>query len=134
MKRLALFMMVVSVVALYAVGCNGNKTVRKQNQELTQRVAELEDQLEHAEAIIASGTTNAQTPAGESVYIIVEGDTLWSIAKRQLGSGARHKEILALNPHITKDKPPTIGTKLIMPPQWESQARNKVHWGATLEP
>jgi nucleoid-associated protein YgaU len=122
MKRLALFMTVVSVVALYAVGCDSLKGeelqfFRKQNQELTQRVAELEDQLEHAEAIIASATTNAQTPAGESVYIIVEGDTLWGIAKRQLGSGARHKEILALNPHIKEDKPLAIGTKLKVPHQ-----------------
>ena len=114
MKRLALFMTVVGVVALCTGGCNG-KSVRKQNQELTQRVAELEDQLEQAEAIIASGATNAQAPTGDSVYIIVEGDTLWGIAKRQLGSGARHKEILALNPQIAKDKPLTIGTKLKMP-------------------
>ena len=116
MKRLALLMAVAGVVALCAGGCNG-KSIRKQNQELTQRVAELEDQLEQAEAIIASATTYAQTPTGQSVYIIVEGDTLWGIAKRQLGSGARHKEILALNPNITKNKPLTIGTKLTMPPQ-----------------
>jgi LysM repeat protein len=126
MKRLALLMIVVGVVALCVGGCDSTKEqelqfFRKQNQELTQRVAELEDQLEQAEAIIASGTTNAQTPAGESIYIIVKGDTLWSIAKRQLGSSARHKEILALNPHITKDKPLTIGTKLKMPPNRKSR-------------
>ena len=116
MKRWALRMAAVGVALLCAAGCNG-KSVRKQNQELTQRVAELEDQLEQAEAIIASATANAQTSTGESVYIIVEGDTLWGIAKRQLGSGARHKEILALNPHIIKNKPLTIGTTLIMPPR-----------------
>ena len=120
MKRLALLMTVAGVVALCARGCDCSQKLESaqiQNRKLTLRVAELEDQLEQAEVIIASRTTNAQTPAGESVYIIVKGDTLWSIAKRQLGSGARHKEILALNPHITKDKPLTIGTKLIMPPQ-----------------
>ena len=116
MKRWALRMAVVGVALLCAAGCNG-KSVQKQNQELTQRVAELEDQLEQAEAIIASATTNAQTPTGQPVYIIVEGDTLWGIAKRQLGSGARHKEILALNPHIIKNKPLTIGTTLRMPPR-----------------
>ena len=51
MKRLALLMTVVSIVALYAVGCDSSKGeelqfFRKQNQELTQRVAELEVQLE----------------------------------------------------------------------------------------
>ena len=116
MKRWALRMAVAGVALVCAAGCNG-KSVRKQNQELTQRVAELEGQLEQAEAIIASSTANTQTPTGQPAYIIVEGDTLWGIAKRQLGSGARHKEILALNPHITKNKPLTIGTTLRMPPR-----------------
>ena len=113
MKRLALLMTVVGVVALCAGGCD--KSAQKQNQELTRRVAELEDQLEQAKAIISAAATDAQASAGESVYIVVEGDSLWSIAKKQLGSGIRHKEILALNPHITKDKPLSIGTKLKMP-------------------
>ena len=116
MKRWALRMAVAGMALVCVAGCNG-KSVRKQNQELTQRVAELEGQLEQAEAIIASSTANAQTPTGQPAYIIVEGDTLWGIAKRQLGSGARHKEILALNPHITKNKPLTIGTTLRMPPR-----------------
>ncbi|MFZ9034372.1 MAG: LysM peptidoglycan-binding domain-containing protein [Anaerohalosphaeraceae bacterium] len=117
MKRWALRMAVAGVALLCAAGCNG-KSVRKQNQELTQRVAELENQLEQAEAIIASATANAQTPTtGQPVYTIVAGDTLWGIAQRQLGSGARHKEILALNPHITTNKPLTIGTTLRMPPR-----------------
>jgi nucleoid-associated protein YgaU len=100
-----------------SVVCCRVQRFRKQNQELTQRVAELENQLEQAEAIIASATANAQTPAGQPVYTIVAGDTLWGIAQRQLGSGARHKEILALNPHITTNKPLTIGTTLRMPPR-----------------
>ena len=113
MKRLALLMTVVGVVALCAGGCD--KSAQKQNQELTRRVAELEDQLEQAKAIISAAATDAQASAGESVYIVVEGDSLWSIAKKQLGSGTRHKEILALNPQIKKDEPLAIGTKLKMP-------------------
>ncbi|MHC4525179.1 MAG: LysM peptidoglycan-binding domain-containing protein [Planctomycetota bacterium] len=115
MKRLALLMAVLGIAALCAGGCD--KSAQKQNQELTQRVAELEYQLEQAEAIISTAAANAQTVAGESVYIVVQGDSLWGIAKKQLGSGARYKEILALNRHITKDTPLAIGTKLKMPPQ-----------------
>ena len=115
MKRLALLMTVVGVVAFCIGGCD--KSAQKQNQELTRRVAELEDQLEQAQAIISAATIEAQAPVGESVYIVVEGDSLWGIAKKQLGSGTRHNEILALNPYITKDNPLAIGTKLKMPSQ-----------------
>ncbi|KAI4344566.1 hypothetical protein L6164_011778 [Bauhinia variegata] len=31
---------------------------------------------------------------------VLPGDTLWSISSRVLGSGARWKELAALNPHI----------------------------------
>jgi nucleoid-associated protein YgaU len=115
MKRLALLMTVVGVLALCAGGCD--TSAQKQNQELTRRVAELEDQLEQAEAIISAATMETQAPAGESIYIVVQGDTLWSIAKKQLGSGSHHNEILALNPQITRDQPLAIGTKLNMPPR-----------------
>ncbi len=113
-------MTVVSVVALCAVGCERSQkleSLQKQNQTLTQRVAELEDQLKQADAAVSTATTDAQALVGESVYIVVEGDNLWSIAKKQLGNGTRYKEILALNPHITKDKPLAIGIKLKMPPK-----------------
>ena len=152
MKRLALFMMVVSVVALYAVGCNSLKGeelqfFRKQNQELTQRVAELEVQLEsvqktnqgltqrvaelegqlkqteaegqlkQTEAIVPITKTDTQPSTAESIYIVVEDDSLWDIAEEQFGDGNLYIEILHLNPQIEEDKPLTIGTKLIMPPQ-----------------
>ena len=119
-QRTIVLLTVVSVVALCAVGCDRSQkleSLQKQNQTLTQRVAELEDQLKQADAAVSTATTDAQALVGESVYIVVEGDNLWSIAKKQLGNGTRYKEILALNPHITKDKPLAIGIKLKMPPQ-----------------
>ena len=121
MKRLVLLTTAVGVVALFSVGCDSSKEqellfFRKQNQELTRRVAELESQLEQTEAIMSAAAANSQAHVGDSIYIVVMGDNLWSIAKKQLGSGVRYKEILALNPHITKDKPLAIGTKLKMPP------------------
>ena len=152
MKRLALLITVVGVVALYAVGCNSLKGeelqfFRKQNQELTQRVAELKDQLESvqktnqgltqrvaelegqlkqteaevqlrpAEAIVPTTKTDTQPSTGESLYIVVEGDSLWNIAEEQLGDGNLYTEILALNPQIKEDEPLFVGTKLKMPPK-----------------
>jgi nucleoid-associated protein YgaU len=98
-------------VAVCMTGCDCAKKLEaseQQNQMLTQQVAELEAQLEQAAA-------PAATEPGRPVYLVVEGDSLWSIAEKQLGSGARYKEILALNPGITRDQPLPIGTELILP-------------------
>ena len=37
------------------------------------------------------------TSGGEEVYTVVAGDTLWGIAQKKLGSGARWQEISKLN-------------------------------------
>ncbi len=42
-----------------------------------------------------ASTTPAPTPA--RIYTVVKGDSLWMIAKKQLGKGARYTEIVALN-------------------------------------
>ena len=47
-------------------------------------------------------------------YIITIRDTLWSIAIRHLGDGARYKEILELNPGLDPQKLP-IGGKIVLP-------------------
>ena len=44
---------------------------------------------------MAGWTTNA---AGESVYVVSSGETLWSIAQKWLGSGSRYMEIWNLQP------------------------------------
>jgi nucleoid-associated protein YgaU len=142
MKRLALLMTVVGVVALYIVGCDSSKeqelqffqeknqkltqrvaeledqleSVQKTNQWLTQRVAELEGQLRQAEAIAPTIKTDVQSSTAESIYIVVEGDSLWSIAEEQFGDGNLYIEILHLNPQIEEDEPLFVGTKLKMPP------------------
>jgi nucleoid-associated protein YgaU len=150
MKRLALLMIVVGVVALCVGGCDSSKEeelqlFRKQNQELTQRVADLEGQLEsvqktnqgltervaelegqlrqaeveerskQAEAIIPTTRTDTQPSAAESIYIVVEGDSLWNIAEEQFGDGNLYTEILTLNPNIEEDEPLFVGTILKMP-------------------
>ena len=123
------------------------KFLQEKNQKLTQRVAELESQLEslektnqslvqltaelrnqlkqaeaegqlrQAEAIVPTTKTDTQPSTAESVYTVVEGDSLWNIAEKQFGDGNLYTEILTLNPQIEEDKPLFVGTKLKMPPQ-----------------
>ena len=44
-----------------------------------------------------AGPTGSGSASGARTYVVKDGDTLWSIAAKQLGSGARHEEILRLN-------------------------------------
>ncbi len=151
MKRLALLMTVVGIVAFCAGGCDSSKDqelkfLQEKNQKLTQRVAELEsqleslektnqslvqltaelrnqlkqaeaeDQLRQAEAIAPTTKTDIQPSTAESIYIVVEGDSLWNIAEEQFGDGNLYTEILTLNPQIEEDEPLFVGIKLKMPP------------------
>lgn len=105
----------VGVLVVLTGGCGDSskvKALRQENMILNQRIAELEEQLHAGGAGAASGV---QSYSGYSVYIVAGGDTLWSIAKTQLGNGNRYKEILPLNPHITEHQPLKIGTKLLLP-------------------
>jgi nucleoid-associated protein YgaU len=55
--------------------------------------------------------------AGASVYVlVVEGDTLWGLAERELGSGARYTEIFEANREVIEN-PDLIfpGQKLRIP-------------------
>lgn len=114
---IALF--VTGFAALCVAGCDCPKklkSLQEQNQLLSQQVADLEQRLQPADAAaLAADPAKPQAAAGQSVYTVLEGDSLWSIAKEQLGSGTRYKEIVALNPNITRDTSLTIGMKLKMP-------------------
>lgn len=61
------------------------------------------------------------TPPAEpeiATYTIREGDTLWSIASRQLGDGKRHEEIARLNrDRMGKDGTLHVGASLRLPPR-----------------
>lgn len=46
---------------------------------------------------VVSGGNAAPTPKEQRTYIVKSGDTLWGIAKKELGSGARYTEIVQLN-------------------------------------
>jgi LysM repeat protein len=75
------------------------------------------------EAVIAT-TENEKTaavpadnaiPENTKLYAIKSGDSLWSIAQKQLGNGSRFKEILKLNPRISAKGNLVVGSKLKMP-------------------
>ena len=54
-------------------------------------------------------------PAGGSrTYIVQRGDTLWSIANRELGDGQRWRDIRDANPTVDPDNLP-VGTELRLP-------------------
>ncbi|MBL8745952.1 MAG: LysM peptidoglycan-binding domain-containing protein [Phycisphaerae bacterium] len=62
-----------------------------------------------------------------ATYEVQEGDTLWSIASKQLGSGSRHAEIAALNQdRMGKGNTLRVGTSLRLPSEAapEPTARN----------
>lgn len=103
-------------------GCECPKerdSLLEENLRLTQQVTELEAQLwqVQSEANAPAAAAATTQPPAETYYLVVEGDSLWSIARDQLGSGTRYKEILALNPTLASGKPLKIGTQLKLPPR-----------------
>jgi len=71
---------------------------------------------------VPAGGTVAPAPApapmpvatGESIHVVKRGDTLWSIAQRYYGRGARWREIAGAN-GITDSKKLPIGLQLTIP-------------------
>lgn len=61
--------------------------------------------------------TQAPTPVttGGKTYTVQPKDTLYSIAKTQLGSGKRVKDIMAINPEITDASKLKIGQVIKLP-------------------
>ncbi len=117
-SQVMVLVFMAGTVVLLAAGCDCPrklKSLQQENQLLNERVMALENELAMADAATAPAYS-PQAPA-EAVYIVAKGDTLWSIAKKQLGKGSRYKEILAMNPGISENVPLTIGTKLKIPAQ-----------------
>ena len=67
------------------------------------------------EPIASAAPAEDSAPANTILYTIKSGDSLWTIAQKQLGNGSRFNEILKLNPNISAKSNLTIGTKLKIP-------------------
>lgn len=68
-------------------------------------------------APLPAATASAPAVAGEVTHVVAAGDTLWGLAERFLGNGARSGEIVAANPDKLKNRDSmlVIGMKLRMP-------------------
>lgn len=81
------------------------------------------ESVAHAAPVLAAAPAPVRTP--ETVrhkqatvdYIVKRGDSLWKIAERLLGDGARYKEIVELNREVLNERPDFIvsGTVLTIP-------------------
>jgi nucleoid-associated protein YgaU len=106
---------------------NYDTLVTRLSSELQQANTELEKlkpAAPTAEPTATAPAANGQTaaaPADNSIpgsttqYTIKSGDSLWTIAQKQLGNGDRFKDILKLNPKITAKSTLVVGSKLNIP-------------------
>ena len=57
----------------------------------------------------------SDTPPGTKPYVVQKGDTVASVAKKQLGDEKRVAEIVKANPGLDAKKPLTAGQKIYLP-------------------
>lgn len=69
----------------------------------------------------APKTPPATTVSTQKTYTIVYGDTLWGIAQRYTGNGARYGEIMSVNNGLPSGNPPAYiypGQVIVLPSGW----------------
>lgn len=82
-------------------------------------------QAESAPVVLGQSRQQTEMPDGPSedaaaggntrAYTIQSGDSLWSIAQKQLGNGGRYTEILKLNPKLNAKSNLVVGSRLTLP-------------------
>ncbi len=87
-------------------------------QAVADRQRQIREQQEEARRRAAEAAA-AAAEAAKREYVVKPGDSLTKIAQKELGSGARWKEIYALNKATIGDNPDLIhpGEKLVLPPK-----------------
>ena len=90
-------------------------------EQLKQAAPATAPTAEQAVTAPAANEKTAAAPEGNSIpgttnlYTIKSGDSLWSIAQKQLSDGNRFKEILKLNSQISAKSNLAVGAKLKIP-------------------
>lgn len=80
------------------VVANGGCVAEKKYKRNYNRLAGYGRPMYTAYAPVAKEEPEVETePAYQCIYTVARGDSLWNIAKKNLGNGNRYKEIMALN-------------------------------------
>src|SRR3989449_4434534 len=75
------------------------------------------------------------TSPGLAAVVLQRGDSLWKLAERNLGQGARWRELLSLNPSIVDPDRVTAGSRIYVPlqaPAPRRPLRIRIQKGDTL--
>lgn len=113
-----LFLVTISNLVItegdYDVGDLAYELELVEHRDFGAREVQLAQTATEVVAQADTGQPRADTYEVPNVYTVVEGDTLWRIAKRQLNDGSRYTEIASLN---NLDDPNVIspGQELTMP-------------------
>ena len=94
-------------------------------------VASADTSTRPLESTSEASTLSASSPAQAAPaappegphYVVQPGDELWSVAERELGSGDRWRDIVALNSGLTATSRLAVGTMLTMPAATAAQVQ-----------
>ncbi|MCE5341293.1 MAG: LysM peptidoglycan-binding domain-containing protein [Planctomycetaceae bacterium] len=84
-------------------------------QRATQQSTTISRQQPQQQTEMPDGPTDGVAQGNTRTYTIQSGDSLWSIAQKQLGNGSRFNEILKLNPKLTAKSNLVVGSRLKLP-------------------
>lgn len=84
-----------------------------------EQIASLKKNLSTEIKPVAKETVTVKAPEtkdDQRIYVVIKGDSLWKIAKNELGSGTRYTEIYELNKTVIKAiNLIQIGQQLLLP-------------------
>ena len=83
------------------------------------RHVELAASMDNDAGVSAAGAVDSDARPSTPVITVLEGDSLWNVAERTLGDGARYPEIVALNAGITQADGGALDDDLWLAPGWQ---------------
>lgn len=79
------------------------------------RIADLRSLAAKHSDTLEFTNVSATTLNSKRLYVVKDGDSLWKIAKKELGDGKRYTEILKMNKKIENDKTLKPGSRIFIP-------------------